>query len=52
MTAQGPCFQFDDVRVDAAGARAWKAGKLLAVEPKAFRVLLYLIENRGRLIEK
>ena len=52
MTMQGQCFEFDDVQVDVANARAWKAGKLLAIEPKSFRVLAYLLENRGRLVQK
>ena len=52
MTEQSACFQFDDVRVDVPDARAWKASRPVAIEPKAFRVLLYLIENRGRLVEK
>jgi Tol biopolymer transport system component/DNA-binding winged helix-turn-helix (wHTH) protein len=52
MTIQRVCFEFDDVRVDVANARAWKAQKTLAIEPKAFRLLLYLLENRARLVEK
>jgi len=31
---------------------AFKAGTAIQLEPKAFRLLLFLIENRGRLIEK
>jgi DNA-binding winged helix-turn-helix (wHTH) protein len=45
-------FLFDDVRVEPAMFRAFKAGNALQLEPKAFRLLLFLIENRGRLIEK
>ncbi len=52
MTVQSQCFEFDDVLVDVSNARAWKAQKPLAIEPKAFRVLVYLLENRGRLVEK
>ena len=52
MTIQRVCFEFDDVRVDVANARAWKAQKPLAIEPKAFRLLIYLLENRARLVEK
>ncbi len=47
-----PAFLFDDVRVEPASFRAFKAGNLIQLEPKALRLLLYLIENRGRLIEK
>jgi Tol biopolymer transport system component/DNA-binding winged helix-turn-helix (wHTH) protein len=52
MIMQSLCFEFDDVLVDLPNARAWKAQKSLAIEPKAFRVLVYLLENRGRLVEK
>src|SRR5437879_13574445 len=47
-----PAFLFDDFRVEPATFRAFKAGNLIQLEPKALRLLLYLIENRGRLIEK
>lgn len=43
---------FDDLRVEPAMFRAFKAGNTIQFEPKAFRLLLFLIENRGRLIEK
>ena len=52
MAAEPPIFQFDDVRVDARNAQVFKAGKPAPVEPKAFHVLVYLLQNRGRLIEK
>src|ERR1700680_941307 len=52
MAAEPPIFQFDDVRVDARTAQVFKAGKPAPVEPKAFHVLVYLLQNRGRLIEK
>jgi len=45
-------FLFDDVRVEPATFRAFKAGQVIQLEPKALRLLLFLIENRGRLIEK
>jgi len=45
-------FLFDDLRVGRAMFRAFKAGNAIHFEPKAFRLLLFLIENRGRLIEK
>jgi Tol biopolymer transport system component/DNA-binding winged helix-turn-helix (wHTH) protein len=52
MATENPIFQFEDVSVDAANAQILKAGRPLALEPKAFRVLLYLLERRGRLVEK
>lgn len=45
-------FQFDDVRVEPSNFKIWKGGAELAVEPKTFQVLLFLLENRERLIEK
>src|SRR6267143_3722929 len=45
-------FLFDDIRVEPATFRAFKAGQVISLEPKALRLLLFLIENRGRLIEK
>ncbi len=44
-------FEFDDVRVEPSKFKIWKAGAELALEPKTFQVLLFLLENRGRLIE-
>ena len=52
MDEKALIYQFDDVRIDPAGFRVWKGATAVQVEPKAFRVLLFLIENRGRLIEK
>jgi Tol biopolymer transport system component/DNA-binding winged helix-turn-helix (wHTH) protein len=45
-------YDFDDVRVDPRAFRVLKAGRPVAVEPKAFAVLLFLLENPGRLVEK
>src|SRR5437016_12406018 len=45
-------FLFDDIRVEPKTFRAFKAGQLIQLEPKALRLLLFLIENRDRLIEK
>src|SRR5205809_4761958 len=47
-----PAFLFDDVRVEPARFQAFKAGNAIQLEPKALRLLLFLIENRDRLIEK
>ena len=41
-------YQFDDVVVDGSNFRAERAGQVLDLEPKALRVLLFLVENRGR----
>src|SRR5438552_11379114 len=45
-------FLFDDIRVEPNTFRAFKAGQLVQLEPNALRLLLFLIENRDRLIEK
>src|SRR5262245_14555244 len=53
MTSENPsAFLFDDVRVELATFRVFKAGNAVQVEPKVLKLLLYLIENRGRLIER
>lgn len=50
---QGPTiYQFDDVRVDLKNFKIFKAGDAVHLEPKAVKALIFLIEHRGRLIEK
>src|SRR6185369_12573554 len=45
-------FLFDDIRVEPATFRAFKAGQQIQLEPKALRLLLFLMENRGRVVGK
>ena len=45
-------FRFADVEVCEAEFSVARAGRRLPVEPKAFKVLLYLLLNPGRLIPK
>ena len=45
-------FRFDDVEVREREFSLIKAGEVLPVEPKAFRVLLFLLHNPQRLISK
>jgi len=45
-------YCFDDVEVDPVGFRMLKSGKAVPVEPKALQVLVFLLANRGRLVEK
>src|SRR4051812_34747484 len=52
MDDKAHIYQFDNVKVDAGNFRIWKAETTVQMEPKAFQVLIFLIENRGRLIEK
>ena len=45
-------LRFDDVEIDAAAFRLSKAGAPIQVEPKALKLLIYLAENPGRLVER
>jgi DNA-binding winged helix-turn-helix (wHTH) protein len=45
-------FEFGDFRLDPSDCKLLSAGEPVALTPKAFDLLLLLIENRGRLIEK
>jgi len=45
-------FSLLDVEVDLAAARAVRSGEPLALEPKAFDLLLLLAANPGRVVEK
>ncbi|WP_158792446.1 winged helix-turn-helix domain-containing protein [Granulicella sp. L60] len=45
-------FRFDRFDADDAAFRLIADGVPVALEPKALRLLLYLIQNRGRLIRK
>src|ERR1700759_2249159 len=45
-------FRFADVEVREREFTLIKAGKVLTVEPKAFRALLFLLHNPQRLISK
>src|SRR4051794_24634367 len=44
--------RFDDVTIDRAGFRVLKGDRACPLTPRAFDVLLFLIEHRGRLVEK
>ncbi len=45
-------YRFDDVFVQPDTFRVEKSGRVLALEPKSIRLLLYLIENRSRAVSK
>jgi Tol biopolymer transport system component/DNA-binding winged helix-turn-helix (wHTH) protein len=49
---QLPVFIFDDFQVEPATFQILKAGVQVQLEPKTLKLLLFFIENRGRLIEK
>src|SRR5450631_1684222 len=52
MAIKSFVFSFDDVEAREREFSIIKAGEVLAVEPKAFRVLLFLLRNPGKLIAK
>ncbi|MGA2328846.1 MAG: winged helix-turn-helix domain-containing protein [Bryobacteraceae bacterium] len=45
-------YRFDDVIVQPDAFRVEKSGRVLALEPKAIRLLLYLIEHHSRAVSK
>jgi DNA-binding winged helix-turn-helix (wHTH) protein/Tol biopolymer transport system component len=52
MAGKSFVFRFGDVEVREREFSLVKAGETLSVEPKAFRVLLILLRNPGKLIPK
>lgn len=45
-------FLFPPFRLDTANEQLWSGAKLLALRPKTFEVLLYLVQNAQRLVTK
>ena len=45
-------YEFGDIRVDLGRMAATRAGDAIPLEPKAFDVLVYLVERRDRLVTK
>jgi Tol biopolymer transport system component/DNA-binding winged helix-turn-helix (wHTH) protein len=45
-------YQFDNLQVNRRAFKVLKDGSPLPLEPKAFEVLVFLIDHRGRLVEK
>src|SRR5690349_19197178 len=52
LEAKQLTYQFDSFCIDIAGFRLFKAGEIVGLEPKALELLIFLVENRGRLLEK
>jgi Tol biopolymer transport system component/DNA-binding winged helix-turn-helix (wHTH) protein len=52
LGTQDALFRFGDVEVRERDFRLIKAGEVVPVEPKAFRVLLFLLHNPQKLITK
>src|SRR5271169_2746671 len=45
-------LSFDDVQVELRTGLVFKAGSPVELEPKGYKLLIFLIENRDRLVEK
>jgi TolB-like protein/DNA-binding winged helix-turn-helix (wHTH) protein/Flp pilus assembly protein TadD len=43
-------YRFGDVEIDLEGFRLLKAGKPVPVEPKALNLLVFLVQNPGRMV--
>jgi Tol biopolymer transport system component/DNA-binding winged helix-turn-helix (wHTH) protein len=52
MSGKPLVYEFNGVRVDLRAFQAFRGEVPLSMEPKAFEVLVFMIENRGGLIEK
>jgi len=53
--ATGPqlsLYSFDDVVVDCAAGQVRKGDQVRKITPRAFRVLVYLLRQRGRIVDK
>jgi DNA-binding winged helix-turn-helix (wHTH) protein len=44
------CYRFENVEIDVQNLRVMVGSEIRALEPKSFRLLLFLIENPGRAI--
>ena len=42
-------YRFNDIEIDLEGFRLLKGGHQLPVEPKALNLLIFLVDNRGKL---
>jgi DNA-binding winged helix-turn-helix (wHTH) protein/Tol biopolymer transport system component len=52
MGEEAPRYQFDNVEVQPAAFTVLRNGRPVNLEPKAVRVLLYLVEHRDRAVSK
>ncbi|HSU82198.1 MAG TPA: tetratricopeptide repeat protein [Thermoanaerobaculia bacterium] len=50
--AEKQVYEFDGFRVDPVRRRLLKGGEQVPLTPKAFSILLALLENRGEVVEK
>src|SRR4051812_42457601 len=52
MWAGKQIYEFDGFRVDPVRRRLLKGGEQVSLTPKAFSILVVLLENRGEVVEK
>jgi Tol biopolymer transport system component/DNA-binding winged helix-turn-helix (wHTH) protein len=52
MDMKNRSFRFDDVEIDVQNLRVTVASEIRPLEPKSFRLLLFLVENPGRVLTK
>lgn len=52
MSERPPSYRFGEFELDAATASLRRAGQELNLPPRAFQVLLYLVEQRERVVPK
>lgn len=45
-------YRFGSCRVSLSSREIWRNDEIIATEPKAFDLLVYLIANRGRAVDK
>jgi DNA-binding winged helix-turn-helix (wHTH) protein/tetratricopeptide (TPR) repeat protein/TolB-like protein len=50
--AEKRLYEFDEFRVDPVKRRLMRGGDIVPLTPKAFSILLALLENRGEVVEK
>ena len=50
--ADGASYRFDDVSLDVQNLQLTVHGEIRPLEPKSFRLLEFLIKNRGRVVPK
>src|SRR5271166_2377929 len=46
------CYRFDDVEIDVQNLTVTVGSEIRPLEPKSFRLLLFLVENPGRVLPK
>jgi TolB-like protein/DNA-binding winged helix-turn-helix (wHTH) protein/Flp pilus assembly protein TadD len=52
LSTNGNLYRFDDVTVDGENFRVQKNGRSITLTPRAFDVLIFLIRNSKRVVEK